>query len=362
MRLIPLALLLAVTQFATAETARFYIGTFTGEDASLGIYTAKLDLTTGAISPPELAVEVASPSYLAPSPDGRFLYAASESGGGAVVAFAVGEDGQLRRINDQPTGGKGTCFVSVHPDGKWVFTADYSSGSIAAFPIKADGALGERTGFARFEGTGPNPKRQKAPHAHSIYPIGDSVVACDLGTDHVWRYRLTTDGELLAEDPASVPPGGGPRHLAFSPDRTWAVVANELGLSLSTFDVDSTTGAFTPRDTIPTHPAPDEKITLAAIKFAPVGDTFTVSSRGDDELLTYRRDPEGDVEKIGTVPAIVGFPRDFAYDPSGRWLVAAGQNGDDLATFAVDPSTGALTPTDHTATISKPVCVVFAAD
>jgi 6-phosphogluconolactonase len=363
MRFLPVVLALAMTHLASAASARFYIGTYTGEDASRGIYTATLDTETGTISPPELAGEADNPSYLALAPDGRTLYAASESGESVVGAFSVGDAGQLTRLNDQPTGGTGACFVSVHPSGKWVFAADYGSGSIAAFPVNADGSLGERTGFAQFEGSGPNPKRQQAPHAHSIYPTpGDSVVACDLGTDQIRRFRLTAEGELIAEAPATVPPGSGPRHLALSPDGTLAVVANELGLSLSTFDVDPATGKFTPRATIPTHPAPDEKVTLAAVKFDPSGNFFSVSSRGDNELITYRRSPGGDVEEVGTVPARVDGPRDFAYDPSGRWLVAAGQNDDVLAVFAVDPLTGQLTPTDHGATISKPVCVIFAAD
>ncbi len=362
MRFLPVALFLTMTQLASADSTRFFIGTYTGEGASRGIYTATLDLDSGTISPPELAGEATNPSYLALSPDGQTLYAASESGESVIAAFTVGEDGQLTPLNDQPTGGQGACFVSVHPTGKWVFAANYGTGSVAAFPVGGDGSLGDRTGFAQFEGTGPNPKRQKSPHGHSIYPIGDAVVACDLGTDHVWRFRLTAGGELVAEEPATVPPGSGPRHLAFSSDGDWAVVANELGLSISTFDVDPATGAFTPRETIPTHSAPTEKISLAAIKFAPSGGAFTVSSRGDNELITYRRAPDGDVQKIGTVPARVAGPRDFAYDPSGRWLIAAGQNDDTLAVFAVDPTSGKLTATESTAAISKPVCVVFAAE
>ncbi len=362
MRLASLALVLAMTHLATAESSRFFIGTYTGEEGSRGIYTATLDLDTGAISPPELAGEAENPSYLALSPDGGTLYAASESGESVVAAFTVGEDGQLTRLNEQPTGGKGACFVSVHPSGKWVFAADYGSGSIAAFPVNADGSLSDRSGFAQFEGSGPNVKRQKSPHAHSIYSIGDIVVACDLGTDHIWRFRLTDDGELVAEDPATVPPGSGPRHLALSPDGTSAVVANEMGLSLSTFDVNPATGQFTPGATIPTHEAPDEKISLAAVKFHPTGKFLTVSSRGDHELITYRQKEDGALEIIESIPAGVTVPRDFAYDPSGRWLVAAGQNDNTLAVFAVDPSTGQLSPTDHTANVAKPVCVVFAAD
>ena len=37
-------------------------------------------------------------------------------------------------------------------------------------------------------------------------------------------------------------------------------------------------------------------------------------------------------------------PRNFALDPSGKWLIAANQRSGTLAVFSIDQTTGALTP------------------
>ena len=71
-----------------------YFGTYTGAK-SKGIYVSHLDLATGKLNAPELAAEIASPSFLAIHPNHRFLYAVNEVGNfagkrsGAVTAFSI---------------------------------------------------------------------------------------------------------------------------------------------------------------------------------------------------------------------------------------------------------------------------------
>ncbi len=355
-----LAALLIIVQSAQASPERFYLGTYTRESASDGIYTATFDSETGEIDGLELAAEANNPNYLALSPDGKTLYAVGESDGPAVMAFSVSDEGKLTALNSQPSGGGGACFVSVHPSGSPVFVANYGTGTLSAFPIEADGTLGEQLGSVQLEGSGPNAKRQKQPHAHSIYPMGDFVVACDLGTDDVPVFRLE-DGELVPADGefAKVPAGGGPRHLAFSRDGKTAYVANEMGLSVTIFDVDTANGKLTARETVPTHGEADSALTLAAIKTDPTGKWVTVSSRGDDVFVVFRVTESGGLEEIQRVSAAVEAPRDFSYDPSGKWLLSAGQNDHRVVVFSVDPENGKLTATDETVSVGKPVCVVF---
>ncbi len=345
---------------AHSESFRLFIGAYTDGTASQGIQTATFDAGSGVISEVTLAASAENPSYLALSPGGRFLYAAVEADGGVVASYEVGDGGVLALLNERPSGGGGACYVSVHSSGSPVLVANYGGGSISAFPVEGDGSLGERSGFVQFEGSGPNPKRQERPHAHSIYPIGDHVLACDLGTDEVRRFRIE-DGALVATEPASaaVPPGGGPRHLAFGSDQRHAYVANEMGLSVSIFDVDPETAELTLRETIPTHAGEDAELSLAAIKTHPSGEWLAVSSRGDDLIIIFRVLDDGGLEEAGRVSAGVKTPRDFAFDPTGRWLIAAGQGDDRLAVFSFDPGTGQLAATGETATTPKPVCIVF---
>jgi 6-phosphogluconolactonase len=360
MRSLIAAILVSMSFSAYSQSSRFFLGAYTDGSATQGIQTANFDPESGTISKVSLAAPAKNPSYLALSPDRQFLYAACEADGGSVAAFAVGDNGALTPLNEQSSGGGGACYVSVHPSGSPVLVANYGGGSISAFPVEADGSLGERSGFVQFEGSGPNPGRQKGPHAHSIYPIGDHVVACDLGTDEVRRFRLV-DGAFVATEPAAakVPPGGGPRHLAFGPGGRQAYVANEMGLSVSIFDVDPETAEFTLRDTVPIHPDEQDGLSLAAIKTHPSGKWIAVSSRGEDRIIVFRITDDGGLEEVSRAEAGVKTPRDFSFDPSGRWLIAAGQDDDRLAVLAFDPETGALKATGETATTPKPVCVVF---
>jgi len=79
-----------------------------------------------------------------------------------------------------------------------------------------------------------NPNRQTGPHAHFITadPSNHFVLECDLGTDKVMIYRQNAEDSTLAtNDPpfASVPPGSGARHLAFSHDGK-LIAASDIGL------------------------------------------------------------------------------------------------------------------------------------
>src|SRR5262245_21133142 len=90
-----------------------YFGTYTGPK-SKGIYVSRLNLTTGKLSAPELAADIASPSFLAIHPNHKFLYAVNEVSNfagkraGAVTAFSISSDsGKLTFLNQQTSGGDG---------------------------------------------------------------------------------------------------------------------------------------------------------------------------------------------------------------------------------------------------------------
>jgi 6-phosphogluconolactonase len=173
---------LGFSKVTMAQHHTVYFGTYTGAQ-SKGIYRSTLDGASGHLSTPELVAETKNPSFLALSPDGRYLYAALEAGGGAVGAWAIGADGKLTALNQQSSGGDGACHVWVDATGKNVLVANYGGGSIASFPVRADGSLGERSAFMQHTGSGPNARRQEKPHAHSVYtdPTNTFVYACDLG-------------------------------------------------------------------------------------------------------------------------------------------------------------------------------------
>lgn len=351
-----------------------YFGTYTGEK-SQGIYVSRLNLQTGALSPPELAAEAANPSFLALHPTRDLLYAVNEIGQyegqptGTVSAFSLDRTtGRLTLLNRQPSRGAGPAHLVVDPSGRHVLVANYGGGSVAALPIAADGSLQPASSAVQHKGSSVNPDRQKGPHAHAIQTGPDNRFAYvpDLGLDQVLIYRFdSAKGTLAPNDPphAALPPGSGPRHIAFHPRGRLAFVINELTCTITAFEVDATRGALTPVHTISTLPAgePVQKgYSTAEVLVHPSGRFVYGSNRGHDTIVVFSLDEQtGRLSHVQHEPTQGRTPRNFSIDPTGAFLLAANQRSDSVVVFRIDQQTGRLTPAGHTITVGSPVAVKF---
>jgi 6-phosphogluconolactonase len=213
-------------------------------------------------------------------------------------------------------------------------------------------------------GHGGDPLRQEGPHAHWIGadPANRFVLVADLGLDAILRYRFdATHGTLgQTEGPACrLPPGSGPRHLAFHPDGRHAYVINELDSTVVTCAYDSSSGALWPRQRVSTLPA-DVTVanTTAAVRVAPSGRFVYGSNRGHDSIVVFASDPTtGHLTSVEHVAIGGQEPRDFTIDPTGTWLLVAQHHSDRLASFRVDATSGRLRATGQGAAIAAPVCL-----
>ncbi len=358
-------LLAAVTSSTLATEVTFYLGTYTHDGMSKGIYVGTLDADTGRLGQLQLAAEAVNPSFLALSPNGKNLYAVAESDGGVVTAYVVVADGTLSPLNQLPSGA-GACHVWVDAGGRNVLSANYSGASFAVFQTLPDGSLRERTALVPLTGSGPDPKRQRQSYGHAIYtdPAARFVYGCDLGSDNVWVYRFdAAQGSLSPAEPPSgkVPPGGGPRHLAFHPGGGFVYVANEMGMSVTAFARDPEKGVLTPLETVSTLPpeTPVHGSSTAEILCHPGGKWLYVSNRGHDSIAVYSIRPDGRLDLLEVAPAQVRVPRGVGMDPGGKWLVVAGQDDHRITVLGIDQTTGKLSPTDQSAQVGSPVCVIF---
>jgi 6-phosphogluconolactonase len=365
-----LLILLALCPTAFAGSVRFYVGTYTDKSPSQGIYTGLLNTDSGKISSLELAARTPSPNFLATSPDGRSLYAVIAHEGGSVAAFRMQTNGLLEPLNSLPSG-KGGCHLAVDATGRNVFVANYTAGSLAGFRAETDGSLEKLTRTMPFAGSGPDLKRQDKSYLHAVYFSRDNrhLYACDLGADAIWQFNLdSTNGALhpMSVAAAKVPPGSGPRHLAFTPDDRFAFVNGEMGLNVTAFARDPVTGVLQLRQTVPVLPADaaTNGITSAEIFCHPDGRSLYVSLRdvagqGRDQIVVFAVNPEGRLERIQNFPAGVKRPRGFGLDPTGRWLLVGGQQDHRLAVMKIDAATGKLSGTDQSFEVGAPVCVLF---
>ena len=344
-----------------------FIGTYT-RDGSKGIYALRLDGASGELSTPALAAEAKGPSYLALSPNHERLYAVSESDAMAV-AFAISPDrATLTALAvPQSAGGTAPCHLAVDHTGRVLVVANYHTGVVASLPIAPDGTLRAPASVIQHTGSSVNPQRQSSPHAHSVTVSPDNrfVLACDLGVDKIFTYRLDPETATLAPGtPAFTPvkPGAGPRHFAFAPDGRYAFMIAEMGSSITAYRYDAANGSLTETDSASTLPANFQgENTSAAVRVHPNGRFVYGSNRGHDSIAVFAFDePKGRLALVEIVPSGGKGPRDFALSPDGRWLVAAHQYSNSLTVFRVDPATGRLTATPQTASVSMPVCVLFA--
>jgi 6-phosphogluconolactonase len=347
-----------------------YVGTYTeGKSKSQGIYRCELDLTTGKLKNRGLAIETASPSFLAIHPKRKHLYAVGEAGGkkNGVSAFAIDEKtGKLTLLNQKSSEGAGPCHLVLDREGKHVLVANYGGGNVAVLPIEPDGKLRDASCVIQHEGKGTDPKRQDKPHAHSINldREGRFAYAADLGLDKVLIYRYdATAGKLAPADPAfaATAPAAGPRHFTFLPDGKFAFVINELANTITVFEHNPKTGALKEIQTIGTLPADFMGTNFTAEVVAhPSGRFLYGSNRGHDSIAVFTVDEmTGMLAAAGHVPTGGKWPRHFNVDPTGKFLLVANQQSDNVTVFAIDPATGGLKATESSVEIGQPACVQF---
>lgn len=356
---------------ARAEERIMYVGTYT-RAPSKGIYAYRFT-GTGELTPigtAGLVAETQNPSFLAVHPNQRFLYAVNEldRDAGSVSAFAIDRaTGALTPLNRVSSRGGSPCHLSIDASARWLFVANYGGGSVAAFPIGADGKLGEASSFFQHAGSSVNKARQAGPHGHAVVVSPDNrfVLAADLGIDRVLTYKIDPSaGGLAAADPpfSTIAPGSGPRHLAFRPDGKFAYVLAEMLSQVVAFRYDATRGTLSEVQTVSMLPQGFSGDNSGAeIAVHPNARFLYASNRGHDSIAAFRIDATaGTLTAIGHTPTQGKTPRNFAIDPSGRFLIAANQNSGTVVVFRIDQETGALTPTGTTVQVPFPVAVAFA--
>lgn len=344
---------------------RFHLGAYTGGDTAHGIGAASADPFTGALRVEEVT-PAADPSFLALSATGRVLYAVNETADGRVSAFALAPDGTVRRpLGEAPSGGAHPCHLALHPGGRHLFTANYTSGTVAVVALRSDGAPEGVAQVVRYTGSGPHPDRQEGPHAHMVLPdpTGRRLLTADLGTDSVHVHRFDPRrGRLDEGTRVPMPPGSGPRHLALHPSGRAAYVLGELDSTLTACAYDPDRGALTPAATVPVLPEGigAEGTTAAEVLVSADGRFVYASNRGHDLIAVLAVDPL-DATRLRPVshhPCGGRSPRHLALDPDQRLLYAANQDSGTVTVLRRDPVSGTLAPAAEPLPYAGVVCVL----
>lgn len=363
-----LALALILPGAAVASEWYVYFGTRSA-DPGAGISLAHFDSETGALSQPVQVYATPAPVFFALSPNARRLYVChggdtfNGQPGSAVSAFDIdGTNGHLTLLNQQSTIGNGGSHVSLDRSGRVLLAANYRAGSVVTFSLESDGRIGVHRSLAQHTGRSVHPQRQSAPHPHAIYadPTNNFALVPDLGTDRISIYHLdAATGTLEPNAPPALamPPGSGPRHLAWHPNGQHVYVVNELANSVTVLTWDATRGVLLAGETVPTLAADFAgENTAAEIAVHPNGRFLYVSNRGTESSLTvFALDPSGEhATVVERVPSRGKWPRNFVIDPTGRWMIVSNHDSDNAVVFRIEPATGRLSPVGEPVSLRIP--------
>ena len=369
--LVFLVLSLSVNLSAQRSKEQFLIiGTYTS-GSSDGIYVYKFNTETGENSFVS-SVKTSNPSYLAISPNKKYVYAVNENADstrftvtGHVAAFSFDKTtGKLNFINKHESGGKHPCYVAIDKTGKWVIVGNYSSGSLAVLPVRSNGSLDSAVHVIQHEGSSVNSERQEAPHVHAtvLNKNNKTLYVPDLGLDEVMLYNLDTKtGKLKEFDPPLVAtePGAGPRHLDIHPNGNYAYLMEELTGSVSVYKIEKN-GFLSLVQNISGLPRDfTGEVGSADIHVSPDGKFLYCSNRGESNTLgIFSIDKSnGQLEWIDHQSTLGKTPRNFNLDPTGNFLLVANQNSDEIVIFKRDKETGLLTDSGKRIKVLKPVCL-----
>lgn len=377
-----LGLNVSASHAATSSKAVYaYVGTYSDGGKpwrggrGLGVHQFVVDGATGALkpipgAPPAVAstgsdAKLRNPASLARHPSLPMLYAANEFEAGSVSAFRIGANGALSFVAEVPCGGKDPAHISVHPDGRFLFTANYASGDISVIALRADGtpdadraavvykdvaACGAATpckpgadvvpaaarsheGFATSDHDGP--------HAHMVHadPKGNFVLVADLGLDRVISYRFDrATGVLSQPSTVAVSESSGARHFVFHPNGKWLYLVNEEASTIAFMRYDSATGVLALVSETSALPAGFKGTSYASgIRMLPDGQHFVSLNRLHDSISIFKVDARTGAPTLVREEWTRGnYPRSCTLDPSGKFLyVCHNKQGDNVTVFRV---------------------------
>jgi 6-phosphogluconolactonase len=352
---------------ATATPGFIYVLTAVGITPTPGTISAfSVDPNTGSVAsvPGSPFQGEAGQQALTSDPSGKFLYVANAlstqaASTNSISAFTIDPTtGALSPVAGSPfsTGTQeDPSSLAVDSTGKFLYVADPAGdsnfpadvNSIAEFSIDTDtGALTPIAQAPCLDAAG----LAGAANAVAADPVAGFLFASEaLGT--VCSYSIDSQGMLqqVTGSPFSVSTNitADPRAIAVDPFGKFVYDANGITNDISAFSITPGSGTLTSVPGSPFTPGPNANpISLA---MHPLGRFMYVENLGVN-IIGFSIDPSsGALAMLSGPPLIVPVALiPPAIDPSGKFLYFVSQNmngnGNSLSGFAIDASTGALTP------------------
>jgi 6-phosphogluconolactonase len=339
--------------------------------AGEGIYVYDFNTGNGEIIDKGKFGGIRNPTFLTISRDSKNIYTTSKGNTGqdSIVALNFNPNsGAISLLNRMNSGGNSPSYVEVDNNNKFVFAANFGSGSVSAIPLTANGSLKKDIQTFQYQGSSIVKVKQDGPHVHCVIVSPDSkhILTLDRGTDRINIFNFDDTKEsnpLTTASPSviNVAAGNGPRHLTFHPNGKYAYVVHELNGLITAYDYSN--GKLKLKQTITMlSEGFTGEIRAADIHVSPDGNFLYGSNRGDaNEIVIYSINKQGTLVFKGRQSSLGKTPRNFAIDPEGKYLLVGNEGSNEIVVFRRNKETGLLVPTGQKINVKGPVCLKFAA-
>ena len=344
-----------------------FLGSFNRDKTQDGIYVYELDTVNGNLLPITSINNLSNPSFLTLSPNGKYLFACTESKtphAGSVSSFEFKpENKTLTFINSQPSGGENPVYLTVHKEGKWLINGNYTEGSVSVYPISETGTIDSMVQNFQFLEGSIHPQRQDRSHIHATVfsPSFDYLFLPDLGADKIRSYEFNGEKEkpLALEEQQTIQttPGSGPRHFTFSPNQQFAYCIEELSGTISVYSYEN--GKLDAIQRVKTHSKKQKQnFESSDLHISPDGKFLYASNRGfENSIAIFSIQNNGKLTPIGYQSTFGEHPRTFALDESGKFIIVTNVVSGNVVVFRRNNTTGLLTRVGTELNINNVSCV-----
>jgi len=350
-----------------SQNAYVFLGSYNKDKTAESIQVYELDSLNGNLIKITSAKDIINPSYLTVSPNGKYVYACTDTktpNSGSVSSFEFNpENKSLTFLNKQGSGGENPVYVSVHKSGKWLVNANYTEGSVSVHPLLENGKIDSIAQNFQYTDGSVHKERQTRSHVHSAIfsPEFDYVLLPDLGADKIRCYRFDeTLKQPLTETKNTFTKTdleAGPRHFTFHPNQKYGYCIEEISGSVSVYQYES--GSLTKIQRINTYSGETKGVLESSdIHISPDGKFLYASNRGkENNIAIFSIAKNGILKNIGYQSTFGNHPRIFAIDETGNFLIATNVNSGNVIVFKRNPKTGLLNKTGNEIKMENVSCV-----
>jgi len=361
-------ILYSVLSYGQSYKTFLFVGSYTNNIPDTGIYIYELSLNSGKLLPISNISNIVNPSYITISNDGSFLYACTDTKlatEGSVTSFKFDSiKGKLELLNKKPAFGINPVYVTTSKSNNYLINASYTSGSCAIFKLNPNGIIGNTIQSFNFTGSSINKTKQNSSHIHSVVlaPDNDYLLLPDLGADKIRVMKYSENDSLpllpIIEYDVITPEGSGPRHLAIHPNKQFIYCTEELSGKIGVYKYSK--GKLTSIQRINSYSKTLNEYATADIHISPDGQFLYASNRdfNENSISIFSIDTIiGTLRLVNHIPSEGKHPRNFALDPTGKFLLVANQLSNSIIVFSRDLESGLLTHVYTLLDIPNPSCL-----